>query len=327
MKILLLGGTSFFGKQIAKILDLAGHSVTLFSRIDKLPEDLSRFPHIKGDRNDPAQLAKASNAHEWEVVIDNIAYDAKTIKAAIDLFQNVKQYIFTSTISVYRYAPLGTTQPFREDCIDYDYTPNDENMSDVHWKYARGKMEAEKQLIRQAQIPWTILRPSIVYGPWDPTERGFWYLKRLMTGGPILLANNGSNSFRLAYSLDVASSYLEAIRNPDAIGRIYNIAGNEIITLHDFIFDSAKILGLDAQVVTGSYEEIKSLGGPYATDRNWIPNIEASRRDLAFRSTPWIECAETTAAWFRDCWAGDEKKLLGTREEELKLAKVIRSRT
>jgi nucleoside-diphosphate-sugar epimerase len=320
----MLGGTSFFGKDIVRQLDSVGHNVTIFSWDTVLPEELSRFRHIQGDRNAREDLVRASRHDAWDVVIDNIAFDGPTIKTALSIFRDIKHYIFTSTISVYRYASPRTTQPLIEESVDYDYTPEDEDLTDIHWKYARGKMEAERELVRQERVPWTILRPPIVYGPSDVTERGFWYLKRLMDGGPILLPNNGAGSFRLGFSLDLAHLYVETIARSIAIGRIYNMGCREIITLRDFIDESAHVLGMKPHYVSAPYEELGDLGGPYAMNRNWIPDLSAVRRDLGFMPTPWPDVAEVSANWFRDCWKGDEQKLLSTREAELKLAQTLR---
>jgi nucleoside-diphosphate-sugar epimerase len=315
----MIGGTAFFGKDIVRCLHDAGHSVTIFTRGNVLPDELTRFPHMKGDRTDPAQLKKIREKDDWDVVIDNIAYDGATIKAALPIFEGVKQYIFTSTISVYRYIPARTTQPLVEDAVDFDYRPPAEDLSNIHWKYAHNKMAAERELVRQDRVPWTILRPPIVYGPSDFPDRGFWYLSRLMQGGPILLANNGASSFRLAFSMDVAEIYLALIERPIALGRIYNVAQKEIITLRDFIDESAHVLGVKPQYVPAPLEVLGELGGPFAHDRNWIPDIEAATRDLGFIPTPWPDIAEISANWFRD-YVKEDPKVFETRAAELEFA-------
>ncbi len=285
-----------------------------------MPEDLSRFTHIKGDRTKPEDLERAARTDQWDVVIDNIAYDAATVKQALKTFPKIKQYILTSTISVYRFAHAEHAQPLMEDSVDFDFNPPEEDNKNVHWIYARGKMEAERALIRQDAVPWTIIRPPIVYGPNDFTNRGFWYLGRLMKGGPIILPFGGVASTRFGFSQDVAHSYIPLIERPIALGRIYNVAQSEIITLRDFIDDSALILGKSPEYVSVPFEVAGDLGGPYAMDRNWIPDITAAKMDLGFMPTSWTKFSRLTANWFRDCWKGDEAKLFETREKELALA-------
>jgi nucleoside-diphosphate-sugar epimerase len=187
----------------------------------------------------------------------------------------------------------------------------------VHWKYARGKLEAERAAISQSEVRWTILRPPVVYGPYDVTDRGFWYLRRLMKGGPLALANGGANSFRLVYSRDVAKATVAAAERDQAIDRIYNISQGEILTLRNFIEDSAIALGVQPKLVNAPLELLGELAGPYATMVNLVPDINAAVHDLGYKPTPWSEWAASTAQWFREHWKGDEAKLLESRPREL----------
>jgi len=323
MKILMLGGTAFFGQDIVRLLCARGHNVTLFTRGNVPRPEFPSVAHIKGDRTNGEDLRRAAEAGPWDAVIDNIAYDGPSVRIALEAFGKTKHYFLTSTISVYRFAGNHREQPLNENAIDFDYKPKAEDPNDPHWKYARGKLEAERTLIRQDRVPYTIFRPSMVYGSGDNKERGFWYLARLLKGGPLLLADGGMNPFRMAYNVDVAQCYASAIEEEKTQGRIYNLAQNEVTTLRDFIDESAAALGLKPQYISVPTEFLGgplNLGGPLSLIRPWIPSIEAARRDLKFVPTPWDDVVATTATWFRDCWSGDEKKLLETREKELKLA-------
>jgi nucleoside-diphosphate-sugar epimerase len=320
MKILLLGGTSFFGRDIAQVFHEAGHSVTLFTRGKQKPPGLPNVKFLKGDRTSPADLESAARQGPWDVVIDNIAYDGDQVRTALKAFPKVRQYILTSTVSVYRYVPHPFPQPLKETSVDFDYVPTDEDLTNVHWKYARGKCDAEAACARQSEVPWTILRPPVVYGPYDVSDRGFWYLARLLKGGPMLLPNGGANSLRLAYSRDLAQSYLLAAKHSEALGSIYNIAQEEILTLRDFIDENARIFGVKPELVSLPFESAGELGGPYAYSSNWIPDIDLAKRDLGFVPTPFRNFVKLSADWFREHWRGDEKKLFETREKEVALA-------
>src|SRR5690606_8317212 len=87
MRLLLLGGTSFFGKDICRTFKAAGWDVTLFTRGNVTPDDLPPHAHIRGDRNKPADLKRAAEAGPWDLVIDNIAYEAAHVKQATDAFR------------------------------------------------------------------------------------------------------------------------------------------------------------------------------------------------------------------------------------------------
>ncbi|MBI4403685.1 MAG: NAD-dependent epimerase/dehydratase family protein [Deltaproteobacteria bacterium] len=300
MKILILGGTSFFGKEAAKLFHKEGFKVTLFTRGNQRPTDLPPVQQIRGDRNLPGHLKQLAEQGPWDLLLDNIAYDGMAVRNVLSSLKGkVRRYMLTSTVSVYRYTLNQYPQPLEESVVDYDYRPPEEDLNDVHWKYRRGKLEAEKQLIQQAEIPWTVFRPTIVYGPEDPLKRGFWYLARLIDGRPISLANGGVASFRLAYSKDVARCFLLAAQTDCSIAKIYNIAGQECITLRDFIDESAKCLGCKASLVNVPGDQLtEEQAGPYGKVVNLIPDISAAKRDLSFKPTPFQTMIRDTAKWF-----------------------------
>lgn len=322
MKVLILGGTSFFGKDIARFFHEAGHSVTLFTRGNQRPADLPPHQLLIGDRDSKADLERVGKAEKWDIVIDNIAFHAKHIEDGLSAFRNVKRYLLCSTVSVYKFVSRKYPQPLRENYVEFDLRPPQEDPHDIHWKYARGKLEAEAALMAQKNIPWTILRPPVVYGPFDVTDRGFWYVGRLLQGGPILLGADGANSFRLVYSVDCARAFLQAAQSSRAENRAYNISQGEVITLRNFIDESAYALGIQPQLVSVPSEFLGDLGGPYATAvmTNLVQDNSAAETDFGYRTTPWVDFAAVSAQWFRDHWRGDATKLFATRKEELALA-------
>jgi len=322
MKVLILGGTSFFGKDIARFFHEAGHQVTLFTRGHHRPTDLPPHQLLTGDRDSRGDLERAAKAEKWDIVVDNIAFTARHVEDALAAFRGIKRYLLCSTVSVYRFVKEKYPQPLQEGAVDYDFAPPGELSDDIHWKYARGKMEAERVLVRQKNVPYTILRPPVVYGPFDVTDRGFWYVGRLLQGGPLLLASDGANSFKLVYSVDCARAFLLAAESARAENRAYNIAQGEIITLRHFIEESAFALGIQPQLVSIPSEFLGDLGGPYATAvmTNLVPDNHAAETDFGYLTTPWTDFAAISAQWFRDHWRGDANKLFATRREELALA-------
>lgn len=320
MQVLILGGTSFFGKEMVRSFFAAGHSVTVFSRGHVKPTDLPPHQHLIGDRNSLSDLMTVGKGKNWDVVIDNIGYTQEDAEKFIKAFKTAKHLIFDSTVSVYRYANLSYPQPLTEDCIDHHAHPSDEDLTDVHWKYARGKLDAERVIIEECGTPWTIIRPPVVYGPDDVTQRGFWYLARLLDGGPIILSNGGIQSFRLAYSKDVAQAFLRAALNPKAFNKAYFVGQKETITLKDFIDESAKHLGVKPVYVNLPAELVGELAGPHASMINMIVDISRAEKDLQFKPTSFPEFARETAIWFKEYWKGDKEQLLASRPKELVLA-------
>ena len=308
MKVLILGGAGFIGTAIREELKKVGHVVTAFSRAN-------------GDRRKLADLEKVAGAGPWDVVIDNCGYTA----ADMDLFfkafgKKAGRLIFTSTVSVYRFNKETFFQPLREDDIDYAIRPSNEDPNNVHWKYARGKLEAEAVIRKQKEVPWTIFRPSVVYGPRDSKDRIFWYLSRLVKGGPILLANDGAQSFRLTYSEDVARAYAKAIELTESKNQVYYLAQREIVTFKMLLEKSAEALKIPLETISVPLEMLGDLAGPMGGFGNFVPDITKVTKELDFAPTPFEKFAVSTAKWFRDHWIGDEQALLSSRDAELAFA-------
>ena len=326
MKVLILGGTGMIGPGMARGFHDAGHEVALFTRSARAAPDLPPHRSLRGNRANPADLAAAAATEAWDLVIDNVAFTAADVQGALDAFPNVRRYVLCSSEVVYRFAPAGRLLPAVEDAVDFDARPADEDARDPGWAYARGKLEAEKALRDQARVPWTVVRPAVIHGPRDPAARGCWYLARVLAGGPILLADGGCASFRLAFSIDVARAVVLAATAPAAEARTYNLAQDEVLTLRDFIADPAAVLGLSPEFLSVPREFLGNLGGPFADFVNHVPDASRIQRELGFRPTPWAEFARTTAFACRD-QAANPGALLATRAAELEFAARWRAAT
>ena len=228
-------------------------------------------------------LESAAREDTWDVVIDNIAYNGDHVQAALKAFSKVRHYILTSTVSVYRYVPHPFSQPAQRDLGRFRFSSARRRSFERTLEVCSRKTGCRGSLCSPEQCPLDdpFDRPSFTAPTISPTAAfGMWV--RLSKGGPLLLPNGGMNSLRLAYSRDLAQSYLLAAEHPEAMGSIYNIAQEEIITLRDFIEENARILNVRPELVSLPFEAAKELGGPYAYTGNWIPDIELAKRDLDF---------------------------------------------
>jgi nucleoside-diphosphate-sugar epimerase len=321
MRILVLGGTTFFGADIVRHSLAAGHAVALFTRGQTRPDFWNRVEHIQGDRADRTAFADRLASERFDAVIDNIAYTAEDVESALDaLGGRAGRYVLTSTGAAYRYAS-GALSPLDEDTVDLDYTPPGYNPADRNWQYAQGKVDAERAT-RQGSIPWTVIRPPVVLGPYDPTLRGWFYLQRLMDGGPLLLREGGLSSFRLAYSDDLARAYLLALQTEKAIGGTYNICQPEAITLRLLCETAAVALGQPADLVSVPGEVLDRVGlsgGPYAGQVNFLPVIDRAVRDLGYQPTPFKTWLARTVEWYQANSAPDSEGY-ANRQAELDFA-------
>ena len=158
MKMLVLGGTSFFGKDIVELALDAGHKVTVFSRGNQRPDFWNRVDHIIGDRTNKIDFAKKLANKLFDAVIDNIAYNREHVVNAIDVFQgNIGRYLLTSSIAVY-FGMGPFDQPVGEaDGSDFELNASSQVVSAPRptppWviDYANGKIESENAVIRERE--------------------------------------------------------------------------------------------------------------------------------------------------------------------------------
>lgn len=301
MNILILGGTSFVGPSIAKLLKEEGNFVALFTR-GKHPNDRAKdIPRYTGDIKNDADLKKLAKEKKWDVAIHQLAYDRGDVQRVLDNFQGLKRLILTSTIATYRFVNAPPTQPFHESQVDYDIKPIEENASDPHWKYARGKLEAERAVVEQKKIPYTILRHSFIYGPYDSHERSIWYAHRLQHHHPIFLPDHGTSSIRLLYALDAARAFQLALHSSKAENQTFNVAQEEIVPFREWILTLSHALKCAPDLHSIPSDMIpETWAGPLGYARNWIMSIDKIKSILGFLPTPFQKGVEETAKWFTD---------------------------
>lgn len=188
LKILILGGTSFLGPhQIASALE-KGHEVSIFTRgktIPKIhPELFSKVEQLIGDREDNLEALKN---RKWDVVIDNSGRKTQwTEDTARLLVDNVGYYMYTSSISVY--YPF-TGDDFSENRPLVTTIPNDIAEEDKP-TYEYGVMKATSEIATiNAFGPERsiIVRPTLIVGPGDRTDRFPYWVARLEKGGDIII--------------------------------------------------------------------------------------------------------------------------------------------
>ena len=318
MNILVLGGTRFFGRELVLLLRDAGAAVTVLTRgRAAVPEGVR---HVAGDRADPLALASAAGAGA-DGVIDNIAYTGAHVRAAVDAFAGrTAHYVFTSSAAVYM---LTGRPPYFEEAAPppaseiRDADPNE-------WAYTLGKIEAERELLQQDRLPFTILRPPVVIGPHDPSLRLQFYVQRVLDGGPLLLLDGGKHCFHLADSRDLATAFQRVLQaGSAAMGKAYNVCQPDVLSLEEIVTTAAETLASPSLAVPiplaalpAGFEYPEPLG-PYPQ-----PMICPPRRacqELGLRPKPVLEAVRSAVLWHA-ANPGQESKGYARRQDEVALA-------
>jgi 2'-hydroxyisoflavone reductase len=224
LKILILGGTSFLGPhQIAYAL-ARGHFVTIFTRGKTIPDihqDLfSNVEQLIGDREDNLEALKN---RKWDVVIDNSGRRTKWTEDTAELLKNhVELYMYTSSISVY-YPFVG--DDFSEDRSLVLEIPKDTSEEEKP-TYDYGVMKANSELatINAFGVERSIIvRPTLIVGPGDRTDRFPYWMARLEKGGEIIIPGRKDELVQYIDVRDLAEWMIRLLENK-AVGT-YNGSG------------------------------------------------------------------------------------------------------
>ncbi len=224
LKILILGGTSFLGPhQIAYALS-RGHEVTIFTRGKTIPkvnsEVFTQVEQLIGDRENDLEALKN---RKWDVVIDNSGRRTKwTEDTAKLLVDSVDSYMYTSSISVY--------YPFTGDDFSEGRSLVTEIPADVddmeRQTYAYGVMKATSEMAtinifgKDRSI---IVRPTLIVGPGDRTDRFPYWLARLEKGGDIIIPGGREEVVQYIDVRDLAEWMIRLLESKAA--GIYNGSG------------------------------------------------------------------------------------------------------
>ncbi len=202
LKILILGGTGFIGPHIVNAAIARNHSVTLFNRGKSDPDLFAGVETIIGDRNDNIEGLKG---REWDIVIDNSANLPRWVRATGELLSDhVGAYLFTSSVSVYSdYATVGQHESAPTIVLD---DPTVEEVTGATYGGLKALSEQTTQDIYGDRA--IIVRPTLIIGPRDKTDRFTYWPVRLARGGEVLAPGNGSDPVQFIDARDLANWYV-----------------------------------------------------------------------------------------------------------------------
>jgi 2'-hydroxyisoflavone reductase len=308
LQILILGGTGFIGPYQVRYALARGHKVTTFNRGKTHPGELpNEVEQLIGDRN--GQL-DALQGRKWDVAIDNpTTLPAWVREAAKMLKDNLGRYVFISTISVYADTNNGVdeTAPLAKYDGPDGYKETLEAVKASGYKtYGPLKALSEKEAEEWFPGKTLIIRPGLIVGPRDETDRFTYWPVRIDRGGEILAPGKSGDPVQFIDARDVAEWTIRMAENHET--GIYNATGPakplEIGSMLDGIkgalHSDAKFTWLPADFLAQQKVEAWSDMPVWAGDELGLARTKINRalsKGLTFRPLP--ETTRDTLDWFK----------------------------
>ena len=225
LKLLILGGTGFIGPHQVSYARARGHEITLFNRGRTAPDLFPGVETLIGDRNgDYASIEEEiAKGRTWDVVIDNPATDPEWVKRAAALLRPVSdQYIYVSSISAYRYNDVEWAD---ESAPRHTVENTTEEERQGALSYGWQKTQSEEAAMAAYPGKATIVRPGLIVGPGDRSDRFTWWPYRIQKGGEILCPGPRANPVQIIDARDLSEWMIRMAEDGET--GAYNATGPE----------------------------------------------------------------------------------------------------
>lgn len=239
MDILIIGGTRFLGRALVEAAQARGHQVTLFNRGKSNPDVYPDIETIRGDREIDLHLL---DGRTWDAVIDTCGYTPRIVTlSAQSLKDKAKQYTFISTISVY---PIEGTSG-RDESAELLPMNGDDLETVTNENYGPLKVLCEQAVETAFPDHSLIIRPGLIVGPHDPTNRFTYWVTRTAKGGAAI-APPANQAVQFVDARDLAQFTISRIE-ADAKG-VYNVTGPDYrLTFGKWLETCAQVIDSDVQ--------------------------------------------------------------------------------
>ena len=333
LRILIMGGTGLTGPHQVQYALSRGHKITLFNRGKQPHTWPGPVEELIGDRNTGDLKALAGG--EWDVCIDNPSTLPFWVRdAGLVLHGRIKHFIFISSLSVY----ADNLKPADEAAPVAAYPGKDamaETMESYRAKigelYGPLKALSEKEAEKQFPGKTTVIRPGLIVGPGDESDRFTYWPVRLDRGGAVLAPGDGSDPVQIIDTRDLAEW---TIRMAEArVFGTFNATGpDHALSMKEMLTGIAAAIHADPKLVWVSTDFLESQKVEAWSDMPvWVPGqgdsagfarrsiAKALAAGLTFR--PLAMTASDTLAWFKEQPAERQAKLKAglssAREEEV----------
>lgn len=297
MKLLVIGGSYFYGRVF--VMEAAKeHEITVWNRGTYSMEAFG-VRQIKADRHEKTEIC----GEDYDAVVDFCAYAPGDVRTSIEnIAGRIGQYILISTVDVYERDPAR----IRTEETPFEKRP----LAGEAGAYIAGKVALEEEIqdvCAAREIPCTVLRPAILYGPYNYAPREAVYIQMLLTSHALPRFTDADGRFQFVYVKDAAHAILKCLGNGRAFGQAYNLCQDQILTYDEFFealraaAEPGDLDGLTEVPVTVAQAAAQGVPIPFpatAAETHLCDN-EKGKRELSLEYTDFEEGMRRTYKAFR----------------------------
>jgi nucleoside-diphosphate-sugar epimerase len=324
MRVLIIGGTGFIGPRVvARLCDL-GHEVAVFHRGRTEAELSPEVQHIhcpsavRADRSHLAGFVEEFRSFAPDVVLDMIPVTEDDARSVASIFRGLaSRVVAISSQDVYRaYGILCRTEPsppepepvpitedsaLRTRLYPYRGAEPREAGDERRWMDDYEKILVERVTLAEPELPGTVLRLPMVYGPRDKQHRMYEHLRRMQDERPAILLDEGLARWRWTrgYVENIAAAVALAITDERAAGKTYNVGEVEALPMIDWVREIGRAAGWSGRIIPVPSERLPDhLRTPVNTEQDLVTDSTRIREDLGYEEpVPLEEALLATVEW------------------------------
>jgi 2'-hydroxyisoflavone reductase len=307
LKILILGGTGFLGPAVVEAARPRGHTLTLFNRGKTRPNLFPDLEKLHGDRDpDKDEGLKALEGRKWDAVVDTSAYVPRIARASAELLKDsVKHYTFISTCSVY----ADNSKPGMDETAAVGKVEDEKDEKVTETSYGPLKALCEQAVEKAMPGRVATIRPGLIVGPGDPSDRFTYWPVRVARGGEVLAPGSPDDPVQIIDVRDLGEWIVHVIEKN--VTGVFNALGpDKPLTIGGLLESCKRTSGSDAKFTWADADFLAAHEvSPWGDMPVWVPprgeeagfsrqsNARAVAKGLKFR--PVDATCKDTLEWFR----------------------------
>lgn len=322
LRLLILGGTGFTGPYQVRYAIERGHKVTLFNRGKTNPKLFPEVEKLQGDR--ATGNLDALKGREWDAVIDNPTTLPMWVRDASEVLKDkTNHYVFVSTVSVY----ADSSKPDMDESatvIKIDeklpiVAARDPRTKGLMENYGGLKALSEREAEQAFANRVTIIRPGLIVGPGDLTDRFSYWTVRIERGGEVLAPGAPEDRVQIIDARDLAEWTVRMVEQ-NATGTYNALGPKSPLSIAEMLYGIRAATTSDVRFTWVDAEFLEREKVRAWVDMPvWIPakgeyagfgrrsNRRAIERGLTFRSL--ADTARATLDWYKSRPAEEQIKL------------------